>query len=115
MHRGHDIIPPDEAEAVVPLLLSFGGVAGAGLLEMAAMAAFTTCIIGGLMPQARHGGIGVRDASAGSKFDGTGFEKEHMGHTQDALIDGAGAGLLRRSGEPDAGLCAIGADRPRDS
>ena len=36
------------------------------------------------MPQARHGGIGVRDASAGSKLDGTGFEKEHIGQTQDA-------------------------------
>lgn len=79
------------------------------------MAAFTTCIVGGLMPQARHGGIGVRDASAGSKLDGTGFEKEQMGHTQDALIEGAGAGLFRRSGDPDEGLCASGADRPRDS
>jgi len=67
------------------------------------------------MPQARHGGIGVRDASAGSKLDGTGFEKEQMGHTQDALIEGAGAGLFRRSGDPDEGLCASGADRPRDS
>lgn len=79
------------------------------------MAAFTTCIVGGLMPQAKHGGIGVRDASAGSKFDGTGFEKEQIGHTQDAVMDGAGAGLFRRSGEPDEGLGAMGAFSPLDS
>lgn len=80
------------------------------------MAAFTTCTVGGLIPQARHGGIGVRDASAGSKLDGTGFEKEQIGHTQDAVIEGAGAGLLRRSGLDDAGLwAATGAARPRDS
>lgn len=97
-------------------LLSFGGGPGAGLLEMAAIAAFTTCTVGGLIPQARHGGMGVRDASAGSKLDGTGFEKEHMGHTQDAVIDGAGAGLFRRSGEPEEGLCAAtGVERPRES
>lgn len=108
-------MPPDDVDVVAPFLLSFGGAAGAGLLEIAAIAAFTTCIVGGLIPQARHGGIGVRDASAGSKFDGTGFEKEHMGHTQDAVIEGAGAGLFRRSGELDEGLCATGAERPRDS
>lgn len=72
-------------------------------------------MVGGLIPQARHGGIGVRDASAGSKLDGTGLENEHMGHTHDALMDGAGAGLLRRSGDPDEELGAVGADRPRDS
>lgn len=117
VHRGHDTIPPEEeVELVKPLLLSFGGGPGAGRLEMAAMAAFTTCTVGGLIPQARHGGIGVRDASAGSKFDGTGFEKEHMGHTQDAVMEGAGAGLFRRSGDPDEGVCAaMGADKPRDS
>ena len=96
-------------------MLSFGGAAGDGLFDIAAMAALTTCMVGGLMPQARHGGIGVREASAGSKFDGTGFEKEHIGQTQDAVIEGAGAGLFRRSGEADEGLCATGADRPRDS
>lgn len=58
----------------------------------------------------------MRDASAGSKFEGTGFEKEHIGHTQFAWIEGAGAGLFRRSGEPDEGLgAAMGVDRPRDS
>jgi hypothetical protein len=79
------------------------------------MAALTTCIVGGLMPQARHGGIGVREASAGSKLEGTGFEKEQIGQIQDALREGAGAGLLRRSGEPDEGLGAIEVDRPRVS
>jgi hypothetical protein len=96
-------------------LISFGGVTGPGRFEIAAIAAFTTCIVGGLIPQAKHGGIGVRDASAGSKLDGTGFEKEQIGHTQDALIDGGGAGLFRRSGEPDEGLGAAGALNPRES
>lgn len=52
------------------------------------------------MPHARHGGSGVRAfAVAGSKFDGTGLEKEHIGQTHVALTDGAaGAGLPRRSG-----------------
>lgn len=99
----------------MPLLLSLGGAAGAGLLEIAAMAALTTCMVGGLMPQARHGGIGVREASAGSKLEGTGFEKEQIGQTQDALREGAGAGLFRRSGEPDEGLGAMEVDRPRVS
>jgi hypothetical protein len=61
---------------------------------MAAIAALTTCTVGGLMPQAKHGGTGVREAKAGSKLEGTGFEKEHIGHTQVALGAGAGAGLL---------------------
>ena len=99
----------------MPLLLSLGGAAGAGLLEIAAMAALTTCMVGGLMPQARHGGMGVREASAGSKLEGTGFEKEQIGQTQDALREGAGAGLFRRSGEPDEGLGAMEVDRPRVS
>ena len=69
----------------LPNFVSFGGGPGAGLFDMPAIAAFTTCTVGGLIPQARHGGIGVRDARAGSKFEGTGFEKEHIGHTQVAL------------------------------
>jgi hypothetical protein len=115
VHLGHTVPPEDDTEIAAPFLLSFGGVTGPGRFEMAAIAAFTTCIVGGLMPQARHGGIGVRDASAGSKLEGTGFEKEQIGHTQDALIDGGGAGLFRRSGEPDAGLGAAGALNPRES
>lgn len=52
------------------------------------------------MPHARHGAKGVRAfAVAGSKFDGTGLEKEQMGQTHVALTDGAaGAGLPRLSG-----------------
>ena len=63
-----------------------------------------TCTVGGFIPQARHGGIGVRDASAGSKFEGTGFEKEQMGHTHVALCCGAGAGLLCLGGVKVVGL-----------
>jgi hypothetical protein len=97
-------------------LLSFGGGPGAGLFDMAAIAALTMCIVGGLMPQARHGGMGVREARAGSKLEGTGFEKEHIGHTQVALGTGAGAGLLRRSGVGEAGLWVPAeAERPRES
>jgi len=95
-------------------VLSFGGGPGAGLLDMAAIAALTTWTVGGLIPQARHGGIGVREASAGSKLEGTGLEKEHIGQTQVALGGrGAGAGLPCRGGV-DAVLCG-GADTPRDS
>lgn len=59
---------------------------GCGLSGMrfalAATAAFSTRANGGLMPQARHGGRGkVSVAIVGSKFDGTGLEKEHIGHT----------------------------------
>jgi hypothetical protein len=38
------------------------------------------------MPHAKHGGSGVLAlAVAGSKFEGTGLEKVHIGHTQVAL------------------------------
>jgi hypothetical protein len=65
------------------------------------MAALTTCSSGGFIPHARHGGSGVRAfAVDGSKLDGTGLEKEHIGHTHVALSGGAdaGAGVPRRSG-----------------
>jgi hypothetical protein len=114
VHRGHDIIPFVEgAGKAVPDFVSFGGGPGACLCDIAAIAAFTTCTVGGLMPQARHGGIGVREANDGSKFDGTGFEKEHIGHTQVALCDGAGAGLLYRGGVALVGVA--GTEGPRDS
>lgn len=100
----------------LPNFVSFGGGPGAGLFDMPAIAAFTTCTVGGLIPQARHGGIGVRDASAGSKFEGTGFEKEHIGHTQVALCCGAGAGLPCRGGVEAVGLPgAAGTAVPRES
>lgn len=83
---------------------------------MAAIAALTTCTNGGFIPHARHGGNGVRAfAVAGSKFDGTGFEKEHIGHTQVALRAGedAGAGLPRLSGVTEGLLAAVGGPRDR--
>lgn len=48
---------------------------------------------GGLMPQARHEGRFVAAvAVAGSKFDGTGLEKEQIGHIHVAWTDfGEGA------------------------
>ena len=65
----------------------------AGRFDILAMAAFTTRMKGGLMPQARQGGIGVFSfAAEGSKFDGTGFEKEHMGQIHVALVGIFGVG-----------------------
>lgn len=92
-------VPPDGPD--VPLPSSFDGRAGGCRFDMAEMAALTTCTSGGFIPQARHGGRGVRAfAVDGSKLDGTGLEKEHMGHTQVALSGGAdaGAGLPLPSG-----------------
>jgi hypothetical protein len=41
------------------------------------------------MPHARHGGSGNASvAIVGSKFDGTGFENEQIGHTQVPLTVG---------------------------
>ena len=68
------------------------------------------------MPQARHGGIGKRDARAGSKLEGTGLEKEQMGHTHVALAGGGGAGLLCRGGvEADEANGFGGTEAPRDN
>lgn len=45
------------------------------------------------MPQARHGGSGNASvAIVGSKFEGTGLEKEQIGQTQVPLTRGSGAG-----------------------
>ena len=62
--------------------------------------------------------MGVRDAKAGSKLDGTGFEKEHIGHTHVALAGGGGAGLLCRGGveeDEEAAWGLEGTEVPRDS
>lgn len=72
-----------------------------GRFDMDAIAAFTTCTKEGLIPQARHGGRGVRSfAVLGSKLDGTGFAREHIGQIQVALgsLTGAGDGAVRRPG-----------------
>lgn len=100
VHLGHErVAPPGFEEAGASFVWSFGSGPGADLLDIAAIAAFTTCTVGGLMPQARHGGMGVREAKAGSKLTGTGLEKEQIGHTHVALVGGgAGAGLLCRGG-----------------
>lgn len=48
------------------------------------------------MPHAKHGANGVCAlAVVGSKFAGTGFEKEHMGHIQVAELAGEGSGVGR--------------------
>lgn len=66
------------------------------------MAAFTMCTNGGLIPQARQGGIAVFAlAVAGSKLEGTGFENEHIGQIQVAFAGGgAGETAEERSGLP---------------
>lgn len=56
-------------------------------LVAAVIAAFNTVVKGGLIPHARHGGrLIVAVAVAGSKFEGTGLEKVHIGQIQVALI-----------------------------
>jgi hypothetical protein len=67
------------------------------LLVALFIAAFSTWVKAGLIPHARHGGRGVRAlAVAGSKLEGTGFEKLQMVHTHVAELAGdgsTGAGL----------------------
>lgn len=47
---------------------------------------------GGLIPHAKHGANGVFSFDAcGSKFEGTGFEKEHIGQIQVAELAGVGS------------------------
>jgi hypothetical protein len=51
---------------------------------------------GGLIPQARQGANGVCSSEVcGSKFEGTGFEKEQIGHIQVAVLAAAGSGVGR--------------------
>lgn len=48
------------------------------------------------MPQARHGGRGVCAlAVVGSKLEGTGLEKVHIGQIHVAVLTGAGSELGR--------------------
>jgi hypothetical protein len=54
------------------------------------------------MPHVRHGGNGVfAFASDGSKFEGTGFEREHIGHIQVAGLADCEAG---NGGKGDVGV-----------
>ena len=72
---------------------------GAGRLEAFDMAAFRTRANGGLTPHARHGAKGVwAPAVVGSKFVGTGLEKEQIGHIQVAVLAGEGSGAGRWKG-----------------
>lgn len=69
---------------------------GTGRFPALDIAALRTRANGGLIPHAKHGGIGVfvLDA-AGSKFEGTGFEKEQIGQIHVALLAGDGSGVGR--------------------
>jgi hypothetical protein len=76
----------------------------------AAIAALRIWLNGGFMPQVRHAGMGKLELAVFvSKFDGIGFEKEHIGQTQvpvGGLEDGdAGRGvnglLERETGDDD--------------
>lgn len=67
---------------------------GGGRFVAFEIAAFRTSANGGFMPQAKHGGRGLcAFAVAGSKFAGTGFENEHIGHIHVAELVGEGSGL----------------------
>jgi hypothetical protein len=69
------------------------GLAGGIRFAFAMTAAFNTTENSGLMPQAKHGGSGNDSvAIVGSKFEGTGFEKEQMGQTHVPATTGDGAG-----------------------
>ena len=69
------------------------------LLVALDIAALRTRAKGGLIPHARHGANGVCSvAVCGSKFDGTGFEKEQIGHIQVAVLAGGGSGFDRWNG-----------------
>jgi len=74
-----------------------------GLFDKLAIAALTTFTYGGLMPHARHGGIGVFSLDIdGSKCKGIGLEKEQIGQIQVALggIRGAVELLALKLPEP---------------
>ena len=80
-----------------------------GRLDMPAITALVTCRSGGLIPQARHGAKGVfAFATTGSKFEGTGFEKEHMGHIHVMLFNDVGTAdsNVWYNGFPSCDLCA---------
>jgi hypothetical protein len=74
-------------------------VDGTGRLEALDIAAFKTRASGGLTPHAKHGAKGVCSlAVVGSKFGGTGLEKEQMRHIQVAVLAGEGSGAGRWNG-----------------
>ena len=70
------------------------------------------------MPHAKQGGTGKEAlAAVGSKFDGMGFEKEHIGQTQVAAVDRSDDGSPEDGTEVfvvDAGLPSPGEAREAD-
>lgn len=63
------------------------------------IAALSTRANGGLIPHAKHGGKGVFALDVtGSKFEGTGFEKEQIGQIHVALLAGVGSEAGRWNG-----------------
>lgn len=96
VHRGHEIeaLRCEGVEVGVPLFCGRASASGRGIvfvevpsrLAAADIAALRTVVNGGFIPHARQGGRFV-DAVAveGSKLEGTGFEKEQMGHIQVAF------------------------------
>ena len=70
------------------------GTEGGGRLAAPDIAAFRTRARGGFIPQAKHGANGLWTlAVAGSKFEGTGLENEHIGHIHVAELAGEGSGV----------------------
>ena len=82
------------------------------------MEALRTREKGGLIPHAKHGANGVCSfAECGSKFEGTGFEKEQIGHIQVPVLVGGGSEVGRWNGlsvrdNGDAVALLDGAARP---
>lgn len=69
---------------------------GGGRFVALDIAAFRTRASGGFIPQAKHGANGLCAlAVAGSKFEGTGFEKEQIGQIHVAELAGVGSGVGR--------------------
>jgi hypothetical protein len=67
-----------------------------GRLIVFAIAAFITSVHVGFIPQAKHGGSGMDSGAVyGSKFEGTGFEKEQMVHIHVPVLFGTGSEVGR--------------------
>lgn len=113
MHLGHANDAPDDqgtvasgdsggrvSERFAPVnMAEADGRADDPRCAAAEIDAFSIVASGGLIPHARQGGSGVEAvAVAGSKLDGTGFEKEQIGHTQVAFT-GLGAGDAPRGSD----------------
>jgi hypothetical protein len=89
---GRGLSPPRIGTGVLRAVEGDGG----GRFAALEIAAFRTRASGGFIPQAKHGASGLCAlAVAGSKFAGTGFEKEHIGHIQVAELEGEGSGVGR--------------------